>query len=142
MMKSNPSSIVCGLIEATKSLGYLRLEEIGTAAPVLFKYADFILYSLGIVNMIKGCSEIIYGVTHKDMDTINSGANSLLHGLGQASWGMGDYIDRVNIGKPPKRKTKKISERIKEKLEELLPQPSPAPIPVERHYSSLENYVR
>ena len=105
------------------------------------KFIDVSIYGLGVSSMSISVSSLIYGAITRDSEFLALGTSFLNRGLGVFFWGTGDYLDKFDMGEPPKKPKKKpISERIKDKIGGLLPQPTPEPVPV-KVYSGIENYA-
>lgn len=97
----------------------------------LLKYGDIIVLSFTAQNLVEGTVETIGGLYLGDQAYFNQGMYNLTYGSGLLGWMLADYLNKTDVGDPPKKpKKKKVIELVKEWF--LRPQPVPVKISIEK----------
>jgi hypothetical protein len=83
------------------------------------KFFGSSIYMVGSLTSLCGASTLMYGMIQKEPDTTTYGFSLLTVGLGIFSAISGNYLDRIEISKPPK-KTKKENLKLNSKEYNIL----------------------
>lgn len=90
-----------------------------------FKFTGILLYTWGIAQTAGGISGMVYGGLFGDDEAFALGIFSLQYGPGFVTMMAAEYIEKSDIGEPPKKqKSRPVLERIKEAFEGYLPRPA------------------
>ena len=94
-----------------------------------YKVAALVSAGIGTGFLIEGGIQIAQGLIYSDYERLVFGSRSALIGLGSLFGCASMYLNRVNLGEPPKKpKKKSLKDRLKEKVRQWLPHPVPQPI--------------
>ena len=136
LLTGNIVSPIISLVEGVKFVSGIKflkngldseieLEAMGLPRKTI-KTAYILLHTFGLSSSITGAGFLAHGIYTNNYEHIDFGMVFLSYGLGMSCWASGDYLDRLDLGEPPKKK--KFSEIIKEKIQDYLPTPKPIPV--------------
>ncbi|MBI1969850.1 hypothetical protein HYS48_04095 [Candidatus Woesearchaeota archaeon] len=104
-------SAVIGTSEVLKFAGiyHLRSPLMLSAREILpqegtaLKLLDVMVYGLGALTLARSATQFIYGLAAGELESTVLGVYSGTAGIGILFWGMGDYLDMIDLGSPKKK---------------------------------------